>query len=78
MAPLGHRECFSSEIVEVVDGGKRVWDDDISLILNYLAGYIYLLDLPEPLPATAGQKATSHDLERQLCYVMFLGTFGEY
>jgi hypothetical protein len=63
MAPLGHRECFSSEIVEFVDRGEGVWDDDISLILNYLAGYVYLVDLSKPLPVTSGRKATSHDLE---------------
>jgi hypothetical protein len=64
MAPFGHGECFSSEIVEFVDGREGVGDDDIAIVLYYLAGYIYLVDLFESLPAAAGGEATSHDAER--------------
>jgi hypothetical protein len=63
MAPFGHGECFSSEIVEFVDGREGVGDDDIAIVLYYLAGYIYLVDLSESLPTTARGEATSHDVE---------------
>jgi hypothetical protein len=78
MAPFGHGECFSSEIVEFVDGGEGVGSDDIAIVHYYLAGYIYLVDLSESLPATAGGEAASHDVERELCYAVFLGISGEY
>jgi hypothetical protein len=78
MAPLGHRERFPAESVERVDCGERVWDDDVSVIFNYLTCYIYLLDFSESLPTTAGRKATSHNVERQLRYTMILRVSGEY
>jgi hypothetical protein len=64
MAPFGHGECFSSKIVEFVDSGEGAGDDDKAIVLYYLAGYIYLVDLSESLPAAAGGEATSHDVER--------------
>jgi len=63
MAAFGHGECFSSEVVEFVNGGDGVGDDDIAIVLYYLAGYIYLVNLSESLPATARGEATSHDVE---------------